>query len=691
MPSPRRSKRSRPAPPGLSIDARPDEFLASLRKSVTLTEHIDAERSYLTQRAPNAVEWITDKRYCAQPTLFQHWGAYRLVKDFFELRCPTCNTPDVAGSDYVPSDPWGLTREALEREVLLVWTPRHEDDACPKCGTTRSEFVDEGLFNNHRVLHAIIGQRGGKSSTLALVGTYVEHVLLTIAHSWPGGLQGYFGMPQGEPVHVTYVASTDTQSKETIWAKYRGYRSRSPWFQRYVPWVTAQQKAQDTPEGMQKWEYVENDKSIRNGLILLNSDSLNSNSNGLAGRTRAAAFIDEICRMKQTDSSSSAQEVYRTMDASVQTLQGSVDQYGLLPWMGMIGSISSPISVDDYGMQLLDIAKQDRRMYAVRLATWDFNPWQPKERFEDLLRKDYVGTMRNFGADPPGAANPLIDRPDDFKSSAVDRSLTPTATFEHYEFVDPVGRSLLGVRLESAKVILRGAPRFIAVDAGANFDAFSLACAHGEPDHDGNIVTVYDWVIRLLTKSRKQEVYFESVYQLLKEYAPYAIVKHIEFDHWNSKSIVQRIRNDLTIFAEEVATTNEHFIQFMRDAYSGYVRMLPELPTDISLDPPYKSAQGAAIWELLHLERDPKNDKVFNSKKGLRRGWDSDDTARVIVHAHRLVQDQGYTEKQDDTSRSARRKRAEQAGAEWAANQRGQVFKPQGQAMPFIPSGARKW
>ena len=169
------------------------------------------------------------------------------------------------------------------------------------------------------------------------------------------------------------------------------------------------------------------------------------------------------------------------------------------------------------------------------------------------------------------------------------------------------------------------------------------------------------------------------------------IVKHVEFDHWNSKTIVQRIRNELGIWAEEVATTNEHFIEFMRDAYSGRIRLLPELEEDNLLDPPFKSAQGAGIYELLRLERDPRNDKIFNPNKGKKRGWNSDDTARVLVHAHRLVQDQGYVEKQDDISRRARRKRAEIAIADWTANHRGQVFKPQNLGVHVNPSGGRKW
>lgn len=684
--------KARPAaqfpPPGPESDRLFEQDLHdTLVRSAALSQTVDHEKSYLVQRAPNVIEWITQKRFCNQPSIYKHWGAYSLVKEFFELRCPVCNS----GSNAVPRDPWGLSRQVLESEVLMVWTPRHEDESCPKCGTTRSEFVEEGLFKSYRMLDAIIGQRSGKSSTLALVATYIEHVVLTIAHGYDGGLQGYFGMPKGEPLHITCVASTDTQAKETIWAKFRNYRASAPWFQRYVPWVKSQERIQQTPEGMQRWEYTESDKTIKNEMIGLYLDSLNSNSNGLAGRTRIAALIDEICRMEQTESSKSAQEVYRTMDASCQTVQGLVDQHGLVHWLGMIASISSPISEDDYGMQLLRVAEVVPRMFAVHKSTWDFNPWLPYESFADMLKKDYVGTMRNFGAKPPGAANPLIDRPKDFIASAVDPELKPTATFDVYNRSDNLGRTYVAVRLDRADLILGGEPRFIAADAGKNFDAFSVACAHGEEDEDGNVVTVFDWIIRLLTTQKGQEVYFESIYQLLADLDKSYVIKQVEFDHWNSTTIVQRIRTDLNIFAEEAATTNEHFIQFMRDAYSGQIRLLPEMPNDAALDPPYKSPQGAAIYELLHLERDPKNDKVFNSKKGLRKGWDSDDTARVLVHAHRLVQDQGYTRLQDDVSRRARRKRAEASIAEWSAGGRGQVFRPPLSRMGIhVPSGNKR-
>lgn len=693
----RRKKRSSDVPPFWnSAKAQADDISSLVRKSVEVSALIDSEREYLSQRAPNALEWITRKEFLNQPAIYGYWGAYSLVKEFFELRCPDCNQ----GPNAVPRIPWtpgrpqtGLSRSTLESEVLLCWSSQHEDDVCPKCQTTRGEFVDRGDFNNHRVLHAIVGQRSGKTTVLAQIGTYLEHIFYTLAITHPGGLHAYLGVAPGAPLDVSYVASTAVVSKLTIWAAYRGARANSPWFKRYIPWVKWQEKIQQTPEGMQPWEYHETDRLIENGLAGVNTDSLNSNSNGLVGRTRLFAAIDEISRMEQTDGARSGIEVYRAMVASCKTVQNRVDHYGLFPWLGMIGSISSPISLDDYGMELLKQAKEDPRMFPFHAATWDFNPEEPLSAYATDLKKDYVGIMRNFGASPPGAANPLIDRPEDFKASAIRIGLVPTAFFETYEFTDRTGVSYVASKLEKSSLLLNSPQRYVTVDAGKNFDAFAVACAHGEEDENGEIITVYDWVIRLLTRSKQQEVYFRSIFTILKELQKYYLIKRVGFDQWNSVQIIQDIRNELGIFAEAEVTKKEHFVQFMRDAYSGRVQLLPELPNDAILDPPYKSAQGALIYELLKLERDPKTDAVFNSKKGEVRGMNSDDTARVAVHVHHLVQDQGYTEKQDDVSRRARRKRAEASTAEWTALNRGQVFRPPQASSPKVPSGGagRKW
>jgi hypothetical protein len=102
-------------------------------------------------------------------------------------------------------------------------------------------------------------------------------------------------------------------------------------------------------------------------------------------------------------------------------------------------------------------------------------------------------------------------------------------------------------------------------------------------------------------------------------------------------------------------------------------------------EPPNLSPESAGIYELLGLECNPDTHKVSNPRKGERKGYNSDDTAQVLVHVHKLVQQQGYTKKHDDRSKRSARIRAETMSADWGS--RGYVAHMPSQAS----SAPRNW
>jgi hypothetical protein len=114
-----------------------------------------------------------------------------------------------------------------------------------------------------------------------------------------------------------------------------------------------------------------------------------------------------------------------------------------------------------------------------------------------------------------------------------------------------------------------------------------------------------------------------------------------------------------------VSTKTKDFLNFAQDAMIGRVALLPPTEADESAEPPLMSGAGVALYELQRLERDPVSDKVFNPRKGERRGYNSDDTAQVIVHCHKMIQGLGYTKKAEDRTKSARRARAEAGSLQW--------------------------
>jgi hypothetical protein len=591
-------------------------------------------------------------------------------------------------------DCWDKGKEYLESEALLIWTDKYNDDVCPKCGTTREEFVEDGLLLIYNQLHGIVGMRSGKTATVAMMGAYVEHRLITIAlNQEDTKLSSYFGVLPNQPFEVTYIASTEVQSNDTIWAYYLTFRRDSSWFKRYVKWVKVQQKNQDTPRGMRPWEYKETTKEIENGHIGVKFNSKNSNSSGLAGRTRICSFIDELCRFKQTESSMSAEESYRVMENSLRTVRSAVLNRDLTFWLGLMASISSPISVDDKGMELLYQSTKIKQMYAFHYATWDFNPEEKREYYDEAYEKDQVGTERDFGAKPPLAANPLIMDPEKFEERAVDLNLVPTAELDIMPFTDKTGQRYLRANMTRCS-LARDAPRYVVFDAGQNFDSFAGACGHLEirqlEDNLLEYVTVVDWVLRVLP-TKDMEVWFDSCVDIVDMQKDYQKIARVEFDRWNSVTLIQQIRN-VGIQAEQKSLKTEQFIQFVADSIMGRVKLLPKTDGDDDLDPPFKSAPAVGLYELKRLERSIDDKKIYNPEKGKRRGWNSDDVARVLVHLHWMCQDsQVMPTGAKLRSREARLKREEVGGQTFSMGGMGTVFSSGGNMAKIGPGGKRRW
>lgn len=665
----------------LGLDAFLGNLTQSLKKATLdsaeelsreLSNKMDSSTSYFARPAPNAIEWCVSQEYLNLESIYHHVRQYQIIRDFFQLRCPlpTCNDQDEQSRDC-----WGKTRSYLESENLLVWSDEYCEDVCPKCKSTRSELTADGLLVRYNQLHLICGMRSGKSSLASIMGTYVEHRIINVGHSYPGGLSAYFKQMPRQPFEIAFTASTEVQAADTIWAKFVSLRGESPWFQEYIKWIKKLELDQNTINGAKPWTYEERDKYIVNGYLNVKINSMNSNSSGMAGRTRIASFIDELSRFDSRDSPRSADEAYRVLENSLRTVRSAVYNSKELPWLGCMISISSPISEDDKGMRLLRDAPKIKGMYYGHYATWDFNPDQPRSMFDDDFEKDPIGAMRDFGAQPPTSASPLISDPNRFKEMAIDNTLSPTATFSKVIHVDRLGIEYVSAVVESAK-LLRDADRYIAFDAGVSFDQFSAACVHGEwvESQDGKqLVTVYDWVLRLVPEVRpRRDIWFEFVIAMLERLRKYVIISRVNFDRWQSTYLIQQIR-DRGIMATVKGTTVDMYSKFLNDVNYGKVRMLPPLPSDEGREPTEMSAQALAFYELVRLERSADLKKVWNPRKGKRRGYDSDDVAQVVVHANHMLQST-ISDTNMSNSPESRLKREVLGGSRWDGGPR--LFRP---------------
>jgi len=659
----------------------------------TVSQITDTESIYLAEQAPNIVEWVTSPEYWNVPTTYGFYRQYQIIRDMFNLRCKICNSQDPEAIDC-----WGKPRSYLEAETLLVWKKEHEDFCCPKCGNTFREFVQDGIIVPFNELVCIAGMRSGKSFLGAHIGGYVEHITRSIGTKGRGELQKYLKQEKSEWFEVTFAASTATQAKETIFAKFREMRNNSPWINRHITWVKEQEKKQ--PKGQDTWSYAAHDDSVNDGFLQVRFNRVSSDSAGIAGKTRLFVALDELARLVTTESKRSAQELYRVLNQSLMTVRGALNRNPLFPHLGLMLSVTSPLSIDDYSMQLYSkvIGGETKRIYAWKGPTWEFNPNLVYSDFADNFAKDPVGAMRDFGADPPAAETPLFEDPLRFWKS-VDYSRKPICTFKTDYITDKTGKHYIGASVDDLKYNFTD-QHYIFCDAAETFDAFAIVCAHPfivskdsytssrvldsnyidsapegmihisqtdvhpdspmalgmnkvntemyDPQNLGRLITVVDFCMRIVP-SRERDIWYNSVLEIIKDLSKKLKIASVSFDSWQSMAAIQSIR-DMGINANKVRIKSESFLEFRAQIYNDQISLLPPSVSDsLSLSPtgvlqiatPEEFMQGESVGliELLKLERSPDLKKIVAPRKGSVRGKGSDDVARCIVGVNAVIKD----------------------------------------------------
>jgi len=588
--------------------------------------------SWNLPRAKNIIEFITSSEYLNQTAAWDYWGSLQTLIEFFELYCPNCNRG--------PLQLWGKTKKQITQLVLLEYNQAIDQDQCPKCKTTRLEFEQQTWFTGFNQYHLLAGQRSGKTFTGAQIACYIEHIYHCTAQTHPIGFAGYLNLSPDTKFSISFMAQSLLQNKETMWAIYRSIRTRSPWFQRYVLWVKNEEEKQKTTSGMRPWIYDEQSVNIihnehpKEKLII---DALTSNSNAQAGRTRVCSFIDEMARMERGSGPRSAREIYTTQEASLLTARAR-RRYTEKPnhWIGAIFSCTSTMSRADYAWELWQSKDKIPNFYSRRKATWDFNPNVTRKDLSAEWAKNPVDAERNFGANPPGAANPLIMDPKVWYDLTIDLTAKPTADVRAIQ-QDGFVKAYLDIAQRDYDT-----PRIICWDTAHNHDSFSGACAHLEYDTTGRKIVVYDWVLRLLP-SHGQRVDFDSVTEFQRQLSQFHKVIAVIFDRWNTVQLIQqteRIWPSAMVFQR--STTSEDYVKWMRASMEGRIRMLPGEAGEVYSDqfnglsfahPPTLKGPACAIYEALGMERDPITDKVHNPNKGKEQGHNSDDTIQVCVAA----------------------------------------------------------
>ncbi len=403
-----------------------------------------------------------------------------------------------------PDDWWD------EREILLKW--KLEDK------TTWVEGADYSELNLE------CGMRGSKTSMTSIPATYEFWKLLQ--HDDPAAT---FGLLPNSLIAILVLATTELQSRDTLFAAIRGRILASPYFQTLI----------------NNGELVVNTMDIQCPQKNLLLWAGHSKSESLVGRTLMLFAMDEANRFGiEGGGGATGIELYANVGKGTLTLSS----YGSKKFI-----ISSAWCEGDITETLYEMSETEegKHILSFRLTTPDMNPEftllgedHPEIKKEIATRG--IEAKRDYFGIRPGSEEGF------FNKYAVDRvSIYPClVTYRAYEkpvhnSIDGTTRTYSAVEIFCPDDLLKGpVPSFGHCDPGLKKDSFGFVSAHPEVDPaTGNVIAVVDACVewRPVDKGRGNVllVDFEGSVNEIKKIAKPLHLQRLTFDHWNSAMHIQ--------------------------------------------------------------------------------------------------------------------------------------------------------
>ena len=536
------------------------------KEDQSIFEEID-ERS--VPKAPNIVEWLLGKTFCAVPRLFAK--QIEILTNTLAQFCPACSEerylirkPD---RTYI-SMPTEMPHTEVQSRIVFF-----HHGICPKCGVGRNEFLQKKLLINHNNLVGCAGMRSSKSVMVAFLGTYQLHRYLTVPNP-----AKYFELLPTQVLRMMFVALTAEQAQEGFWDPFSATFLDAPWTKNYHRFLEGYEKK------LKKKLFVWKKTFYYYGHKRLHGAYKGADIGTLPGRTRFFTGLDEAAMMDEAaDNNKIKKNADGTRTLLVKSLanvrarahklrmQGDND-----PLEGYDCAVSSPRSVRDPIMRWLREAEDDPKTYSFHLSTFQVNPDISVESLEDERRKDPLEYDRQYLAIPPLGRDPFISN-----EGAVDKlhSTEPQSLvrWDQKVAIDPVA-GFETCYLEALCNENRQYPRLLAVDTGYQFNSFALSVFHYSRALDKVVVDA----ILELEPTETCAVNFSFMFdRCIVPIVKNLNIKAALYDRWQHLDHMSRLRHEHKVDAQAITLRKDHFDLFKAKVFSTSI-LLPKREIEMS-------------------------------------------------------------------------------------------------------------
>jgi hypothetical protein len=308
---------------------------------------------------------------------------------------------------------------------------------------TEQEYM-EYLYNNGRCnikeldgdrheLVLPIGRRSGKSFISGIIAAFETYKLLR-----KGNPQKYYGLPEGDRIQISSVA-TATEQAGILYKEAKRHFNNCDFYDQYLAKNTMSYVQFQTPRDIQETGRAEEggDQSVRVTFY-------SSVSSGIRGSANIVVIMDEVAFFNR-EGESSAEAVYEAVEPSVATFSPKPDNPDdpIPDSEGRIIMISSPYSKDGLFYRKYRDSKGSGAgaddILMVQAPTWEVNPTISADTFAKSYDKDPRVFQTEFGAQFSDKVQTWIEREEDLQV-CIDKELKPkkrgTTRDPHYIGLD---------------------------------------------------------------------------------------------------------------------------------------------------------------------------------------------------------------------------------------------------------------
>lgn len=571
---------------------------------------------------PNIYEYFFDRDWGLvrgmKPFARQMWIGMVLFGDF----CPKCSDPKFISD--IENVPVKMKAYDFPEKVQFL-----NFGVCPKCKSRKSKMIKAGHMNYYRELDAVIGQRAGKSVSVAFFASYLLHKYLKMQRP----AEVMTGLPN-VVLAGTFTATDFKTANETLWQPFCNVINESPWFQQYhlmLDYYSAKYNTGKDTEHVYK--YMESFLSYKHRKLFLSAAA--PNVRNLRGRTRFISAIDELGWFDSSVEAkdrirSSADGIYGALDRSLRTVRTASK---LLMKQGydnvspaMSFNISSPSSQQDFIMTMVRKNQGSRIVLPIHLATWEYNPKEPKSGFTKEYNEDPVKAERDYGANPPMTDSPFLEN-----EEAIRKCFTAKVNAADVEF--------LHKKKKDKNYLLKGArvtpkpqgdiyPSIIAIDAGYSNNSFAMLCLT-KRNKDVTVEIALD----VIPDKGKSVLHYPKIFDLsVTPIIQKMNVRFITADRWNSIFLLQKCEEDFSIKSEQYSCKYADFTLAKSFLEGGRIKfprmeMTPQEIMQISMEKYPMCFEGKPLSHL-YFQLMTVSDTGKTVTKGANR---TDDLFRALV------------------------------------------------------------